>query len=115
MKKIKNDYDFDKKPKPKEWVPVLIKHEAPQVRGRAYANAYPLYSEKQEFVTEVKELMKTETDPYVIYYIIYNLATPSRVQNDPEISAYVQEMTNHENAKIQKLAASMLEEAAKGN
>lgn len=113
LKKIKNDYDFNHKPKPKDWVPLLVTHEAPQVRGEAFANAYPLYTSDPEFVSRVKELMKTETEPYVIFYIIYNLATSSRVASDPEIAAYLQEMTTHENARVQHIATSCLESAAK--
>lgn len=114
LKKISKEYDSEHRPNPKDWVPVLIKHEAPQVRGKAFGNAHYLYNESPEFLAAAKEVMKAETEPYVIYHIIRQLPA-SLVASDPEIAAYVQEMTNHENTLVQKIATSILEDAAKAN
>lgn len=47
--------------------------------------------------------------------IILSIGTPSRVANYPEIAAYLQEMTAHENQKVQKIAESALQDAAKAS
>lgn len=107
LKKMKSN------PKVSEYVPILIKNEAPQVRGRAHANAYPVYSSNPEFLAEVKEMLKTEKDPYVLYYALYTLST--RVATDPEIGEFVQEMTNNENEKVRQYAIKLINEANTAN
>lgn len=88
------------------WVPILVKHEAPQVRARAYANAYPIYGSHPEFLDEVKELLKTETEPFVIYCALNGLST--RVKTDDDIKAYAEEMTRHENTMLAEYAKALL-------
>lgn len=111
LKKISKEYDSEHRPNPKDWVPVLINHEAPQVRGKAFGNAHYLYIENPEFLAAAKEVMKTETEPYVIYHIIRQLPV-SIVANDPEIAEFVQKMANHENSYIKKTAESTLKNVA---
>lgn len=113
LEKIKDEYSGNKRPTASEWVPLLITHEAAQVRGKAFGNAYSLYNDP-EFVTAAKEVMKTEKEPYVIFFIIQQLPK-SIVANDPEIAAFVQEMTHHENARVQSTATRLLETVSNAN
>lgn len=104
LKIIKNN--AEKVPALTSWVPILVKHEAPQVRARAYANAYPVYGSRPEFLAEVKELLKTETEPFVIYCALNGLST--RVKTDDDIKAYAEEMTQHENTTLAEYAKALL-------
>lgn len=58
--------------------------------------------------------MKTEKEPHVIFFIIQQMPA-SLIANDPDVSAFVQEMTGHENERIRKVAEMRLEDAAKLN
>lgn len=114
LKQIGSEYDSKHRPNPRDWVPLLINHEAPQVRGEAFGNAYYLYGENPEFLAAAKEVMKAETDPFVIYNIIRQLPS-SIVAKDTELIEFVQGMTTHENTWVQKVATKALERAAEEN
>lgn len=111
LKKIVSEYDFKHRPNPRDWVPLLITHEVPQVRGKAFGNAYYLYGESPEFLAAAKEAMNNETDPFVLYNIIRQLPS-SLVASDPEIAAFVQATTTNEHQLVQKVATLKLEEIA---
>lgn len=108
---IGSEYDSKHRPNPRDWVPLLITHEAPQVRGTAFGNAYYLYGESPEFLAAAKEVMNTETDPFVLYNIIRQLPV-SLVASDPEIVAFVQATTTNEHQLVQKIATLKLEKIA---
>lgn len=113
LEKLRSDY-WCEALYPRNWVPLLITHEAPQVRGKAFGNAYYLYGESPEFLTAAKEVMKTETEPFVIYNIIRQLPV-SLVASDPELAEFVQKNTNNEHTLVQKIATSTMEKVAKEN
>lgn len=114
LQKITSEYATGKRPATTEWVPTLITHKSPQVRGKAFGSAYAVYKDSPEFVTAAKEVMKKEKEPHVIFFMLQGLPT-SIVAQDSEIAAFVQEMTNHENERIRKIATMKLEDVAKAN
>lgn len=113
LSKIGSEYPSNKRPLSSEWVPLLITHKSPQVRGYAFQSASPVY-DHPEFVTAVKEVMKNEKEPYVLWNIVSSFPT-SLVANDSEIAAFVQDMTEHENQQIQSAAKRKLERVAEKN
>lgn len=113
LKKLRDEY-WCETLYPRTWVPLLITHEAPQVRGMAFGNAHPIYNESPEFVAAAKEVMKTETEPYVLYYMMRQIPS-ALVANDPEINEFVQRNTTHENELVKHMANKVLENAAEVN
>lgn len=105
LKTIKNDAETF--PRVSEWVKILWDSEAPQVKGRALINASPAYSDFPELLTEAKESLKTEQDPYIIYCTLKGL--PSVSFEEEEIITYVQNLVNHENARLSQYANYLLE------
>lgn len=94
-----------------KWVQILLKSDAPQVKGRALINASPAYSANPELLTEIKESLKTEENPYIIYCILKGL--PSKTFEEEEIITYVKGLTSHENARLVKYASYLLETVIK--
>lgn len=80
----------------------------------AFGNAHPIYNESPEFVAAAKEVMKTETEPYVLYYMMRQIPS-ALVANDPEINEFVQRNTTHENELVKHMANKVLENAAEVN
>lgn len=105
---IKNE--AEKFPTVSEWVKILWNSEVPQVKGRALINASPAYSDPA-LLTEAKESLKTEENPYIIYCTLKGL--PSASFKEEEIITYVQGLVNHENARLSQYANYLLETVIK--
>lgn len=90
-----------------DWVHILWKNDAPQVKGRALRNASVVYGTDPEFLAEVEENLKTEDDSYIIYWTLRTL--PSTSFKKDEIVARINELTNHENETLSKYAKKLIE------
>lgn len=104
-------YDAETFPRVSAWVKLLWDSEVPQVKGRALINASPAYSDFPELLTEAEESLKTEQDPYIIYCTLKGL--PSVSFDKEEIITYVQNLINHENARLSQYASYLLETVIK--
>ena len=92
-----------KLPSPKEYVASLLKSEAPQVRGYAVSCVSSVMGVDESCKAAVKELIKNESDPYVICCALDALANEGG--KDAEIGKFIIDAAKNENAKVRRRAA----------
>ena len=93
-------------PASKEYIPVLIKNEAPQVRGYAISHVGSIFGVSEEDRTTVKNILKTEKEPYVLRCAVDALANEGA--EDADIGQFLLDMAKHENPYVREEAAFAL-------
>lgn len=94
------------KPSQDAYMEKLIKSEYPQVRGYALSLMPTLTGVSKSNLELAKELIKTETNDYVLYNAVKALSNEAK--SAKEIGEFLIKMASHENALIRKQAASAL-------
>ena len=98
--------DSKAKPSLSEILPDLLKSESPQVRGYAISQITSLLGVSKTNLELAKELIKTETNEYVL--VKATRALSNEAKNGKEIAEFLIKMASHENAKIRNEAAIAL-------
>lgn len=93
-------------PAPKDYIPVLIKNEAPQVRGYAISHVSSIFGVSEEDRAMVKEVLKTEKEPYVLKRAVDALANEGA--EDADVGQFLLDMAKHENPYVKEEAAFAL-------
>ncbi|MGN1478681.1 MAG: HEAT repeat domain-containing protein [Acutalibacteraceae bacterium] len=102
-KLLDNDAEL---PTSEEYIPVLIKNEAPQVRGFAISRVGTLFGVNEEGRATVKEILKTEKEPYVLKCAVEALANEGA--EDADIGQFLLDMAKYENPYVREEAAFAL-------
>ena len=84
----------------------LIKSEYPQLRGIACELIDEFNGAREENIDLVKEILKTETEPYVLRRAVSVVAY--KAGEDPEIAKFLLDMAKNENPGVRERAAYWL-------
>lgn len=90
-------------PEASEYIGTLLKSDAPQVRGYAIQQMSSILGVSDEDVSASKELLKNETEPYVICCALNTFGNEGA--NDPDIGEFLLNSAKNENSKVRELAA----------
>ncbi|MGN1132939.1 MAG: HEAT repeat domain-containing protein [Oscillospiraceae bacterium] len=90
-------------PEASEYVAPLLKSDSPQVRGYAISNTSSLFGVSDEHVSDIKELLINEKDPYVLCCAVNTLANEGG--SDADVGKFLLDMAKHENKYVRKQAA----------
>ena len=101
-----NEISSSAKPSQEKYIEKLIKSESPQVRGYAVSLMPSLLGVTSKNLELVKELIKNETNEYVLYNAIKALSNEAK--NGKEIAEFLIKMSENENTKIRLAVASAL-------
>ena len=94
--------DSKAKPSLDEYLPELLKSDSPQVRGYGISLITSLLGVSSDNLALAKELIKTETNPYVLCRAVKSLSNELK---DTEVKDFVFKMAENENAHIRVQAA----------
>ena len=98
--------DSKAKPKQEDYMEKLIKSDSPQVRGYALSLMPTLTGVSKNNLELAKELIKTETDEFVLYNAVKALSNEAK--SAKEVADFLIKMASNENSKIRVQAASAL-------
>lgn len=104
IKKLKDDKAT--LPKLEEYVETLLKSDAPQVRGYALSQMGSILGIAGGHVDLAKEILKTETEPYVLREGMLTLRTEG--EKDPEIGQFLLNCAKNEDPRVRATAASAI-------
>ena len=94
------------KPSQEKYIEKLIKSQSPQVRGYGLSLMPSLTGISSKNLELAKELIKNETNNYVLYQATKALSNEAK--NSKEIADFLIKMAEHQNAKIRTAAAGAL-------
>lgn len=94
------------KPSQEKYIEKLIKSQSPQVRGYGLSLMPSLTGISSKNLELAKELIKNETNDYVLYQATKALSNEAK--NSKEIADFLIKMAEHQNAKIRTAAAGAL-------
>ena len=94
------------KPSQEKYIEKIIKSESPQVRGYALTLMPSLIGVSSKNLELAKELIKNETNDYVLYQATKALSNEAK--SGKEIADFLIKMAEHQNAKIRTAAAGAL-------
>ena len=98
--------DSKAKPSLDSYLGELLKSESPQVRGYGISLITSILGVSSQNLELAKELIKNETEPYVLYRATQALSNEAK--SSKEIADFLIKMASHENAKIRNASASAL-------
>ena len=101
-----NEITSAAKPSQEKYIEKLIKSESPQVRGYAVSLMPSLLGMSSKNLELAKELIKEETNEYVLYNATKALSNEAK--NGKEIADFLIKMSDSENSKIRVAVASAL-------
>lgn len=93
-------------PEPEEYVETLLKSDSPQVRGYALSKTGSVFGVSDDNVKAIKELLKTETEPYVLCCAVQALANEGG--SDADVGKFLLDMAKNENKYVREQAAYAL-------
>ena len=101
-----DEIDSKAAPKLADYLEKLLTSEYPQVRGYGISLIYSLTGVSDKNIELAKNLIKDETNTYVLYKATKALSNEAK--SAPEIAEFLKKMAKHENATIRAAAASAL-------
>ncbi|MGN1317812.1 MAG: HEAT repeat domain-containing protein [Lachnospirales bacterium] len=93
-------------PPAEEYIKTLLASESPQVRGYAMSSVSSMLGVNDDNLAAVKEVLKTETDPYVICCALG--AVGNEGGKDAEIGTFLLNSAKNENSKVREKTAMAL-------
>ena len=97
--------DSKAKPSLDTYLPELLESESAQVRGYGISLITSITGVSNKNLSLAKDLIKDETDPYVLYKATQALSNEAK---DKDVANFIIKMASNENAKIRTAAASAL-------
>ena len=104
--KVLKELDNKSIPSQDKYLEKLLKSDSPQVRGYGISLITSLVGVSSKNLELAKELIKTETNDYVLYKATKALCNEAK--NSTEIAEFLIKMTDNPNAKIRIAAANAL-------